>query len=389
MQNSKKNKVLLLSSWYPTKVKPTLGNFVQRHAAAIALYADITVLHVSFNPNQTKEIEISRFEDEGIKTIIYYVKKKSGLPIIAQFRQFKQYISLYQEAIRTEFPNFSFDIIHANVIFPIAAVAKKIADKYNVPYIITEHSTKYLSKISFLHKRFIKLYTDETSVFTPVTHNLANGMRRNGIEGEMIRINNVVDTSIFFLKEPKTDNKFRFVHISTLVDKHKNIRGILNVCKKLSQQHSNFELHIITDGNEAPYKKWAEENKLKDTTILFHGEKTINQIADFIPSCDALLLFSNYENFPCVIVEALAAGLPVLSTDVGGIKEHLTKDLGVLIPKNNEKALLVEMEKFIVGKYQFNHESLRNYAIKNFSYEAVGKEFIDLYNNQLKNKENC
>ena len=389
MKNSKKIKVLLLSSWYPTKVKPTLGNFVQRHAAAIALYADITVLHLSFNPNQSKEIEISRFEDEGIKTIIYYVKKKSGLPIIAQFRQFKQYISLYQKAIRTEFPEFTFDIIHANVIFPIAAVAKKHADKYNVPHIITEHSTKYLNKISLLHKRFVKHYTDETSVFTPVTNNLASGMQHNGIKGEMIRVNNVVDTSIFSLKEPKTDDKFRFVHISTLVDKHKNITGILNVCKKLNQHHNNFELHIITDGNEAQYKKWAEENKLIDSTIIFHGEKTINQIADFIPSCDALLLFSNYENFPCVIVESLAAGLPVLSTDVGGIKEHLTKDLGILIPKNNEKVLFEEMEKFIEGKYPFNHEALRNYAIKNFSYEAVGKEFIDLYNNQLKNRENC
>ncbi len=374
----KKYRILFLSSWYPTKIKPTLGNFVERHAAAVALYADVSVLHICFDASQKEELIIERFRNNGINTIIYYLKK-SKMPLFSPIINFRKYCKTHEIALKKEFPDFPFDIIHANVLFPLMAALKKIRAKRKIPFLITEHSTKYHGKISFLHRLFLKKYADKNAIYTPVTNNLAEAMRKNGIKGEYHRVNNVVDTAVFSLKKQRNDGVIRFVHISTLVDKHKNISGILHVVARLAEKYANFELHIISDGDQEPFIQQSKEQALLDKFVYFHGEKSINEIAAFMPNCDVLLLFSNYENFPCVIVEALASGLAVISTDVGGIKEHLTKDYGVLIEKGDEQALFNEMEKIIKGELYFDAEKARNYAIENFSYEAVGKEFVDLY----------
>jgi glycosyltransferase involved in cell wall biosynthesis len=374
----KKYRVLFLSSWYPTKIKPTLGNFVERHAAAVALYADVSVLHICFDAEQKEELIIDRFSKNRINTIIYYLKK-SKMPIFSPIINFNKYRKIHEAALKKEYLDFPFDIIHANVLFPLMAALKKITATRKIPYIITEHSTKYHGKISFLHRFFLKKYADKNAVYTPVTNNLAEAMHKNGIKGEYHRINNVVDTAVFSLKKERNDGKIRFLHISTLVDEHKNISGILNVVAQLAENHLNFELHIISDGNQEPFIQSTKEKNLLNSFVFFHGEKSIAEIAAFMPNCDVLLLFSNYENFPCVIVEALASGLAVISTDVGGIKEHLTKNYGILIQKGDEQALYSEMEKMIRGELHFDAEKARNYAIENFSYEAVGKEFVDLY----------
>jgi len=96
-------------------------------------------------------------------------------------------------------------------------------------------------------------------------------------------------------------------------------------------------------------------------------------------TADALLLFSRYENFPCVIPEAWASGIPVLSTDVGGIREHLTEDRGELIESEDEAALAKSMLGWMQGRTTFDRKDLRNHAMKHFSMTAVGKAYSDVY----------
>ena len=91
------------------------------------------------------------------------------------------------------------------------------------------------------------------------------------------------------------------------------------------------------------------------------------------------MLFSNYENLPVVIIESLACGLPVISTSVGGVPDHITEDFGILIPPKDENALCSAMENMMDNWMKHDSEKMRRYAVENFSYEAVGEKFNEIY----------
>jgi glycosyltransferase involved in cell wall biosynthesis len=113
--------------------------------------------------------------------------------------------------------------------------------------------------------------------------------------------------------------------------------------------------------------------------VEISGEIPLKEVAERMRRSDALLLFSRYENFPCVIPEAWASGIPVLSTDVGGIREYLTDEKGTLIPSEDESALAQTLIQWAQHPNQFNAQSLREYAESMFSVDAVAQAYDDVY----------
>ena len=95
----------------------------------------------------------------------------------------------------------------------------------------------------------------------------------------------------------------------------------------------------------------------------------------------ASILFSNYENLPCVIVEAFASGVPFISTNVGGISEIINKERGILIKPQDKDGLVKAMNNVL--EKDWNSTELRNYALDNFSYEKIGQEFDLVYKEVL------
>jgi glycosyltransferase involved in cell wall biosynthesis len=112
------------------------------------------------------------------------------------------------------------------------------------------------------------------------------------------------------------------------------------------------------------------------------------QIADMISQSSALLLFSNYENFPCVIAETLMMGKPVISTNVNGIPEHVQAFNGILVPKGEDQELEKAICTFLDDSIVFIPREIHAYAFNHFSYHEVGKQFDDQYRAVLKSKNN-
>jgi len=385
LEQSKKYKVLFISSWYPNRVKPTLGNFVQKHAEAVSLYADVSVLHVCFDENLVdKTYEIISTEINNVKTIIIYCKKNSNL----LFR-FCRYLNAYRWGMKLLIgPNGKPDIIHANVIFPVGLLFcfSNIFAKF--PYVITEHWTGYLPgnpvKIGTFQKYLLKKIVKKASMMMPVSENLKNAMMALGLKGNYRVVPNVADTTLFSVSAKKDSSVKNILHISSLDDAQKNVSGILRVMKKLSEKRQDFAFQIISDGNQEPLMDIAKELGLLNKFVFFHGAKTTKEVVEMMQQSDFLLLFSNYENLPCVIVEAYSCGLPVVSTDVGGISEHLTARHGLLIKQKDEEALLHALNTMLDTTDTYDKTFLHDYAVSNFSYESVGKKYTDIYSEILK-----
>ena len=92
-------------------------------------------------------------------------------------------------------------------------------------------------------------------------------------------------------------------------------------------------------------------------------------------------MFSRFENFPCVIAEAMATGIPVISTNVGGIAEHVSALNGLLIANENVNELALALEKVAKGFVQFDQEQISSYTQAHFSYQKVGCAINCVYSN--------
>jgi glycosyltransferase involved in cell wall biosynthesis len=98
----------------------------------------------------------------------------------------------------------------------------------------------------------------------------------------------------------------------------------------------------------------------------------------------SLLLFSRFENLPCVILEALCCGLPVISSRVGGIPEVIDGENGILVESGNIPDLVTAMIQMIENYAEYNRKLIAEKAIAFFNYNTVGKQYSDIYNTVLK-----
>ena len=98
-----------------------------------------------------------------------------------------------------------------------------------------------------------------------------------------------------------------------------------------------------------------------------------------MPTPDTLLMFSNDENFPCVIVEALCTGMSVITSDAGGSAEAINAGNGLLVPVGNEKALAKAILDVMNNKLRYNTVDIRQDAVNKFSYPVIGHQFRELY----------
>ncbi|UOQ65878.1 glycosyltransferase [Hymenobacter volaticus] len=121
---------------------------------------------------------------------------------------------------------------------------------------------------------------------------------------------------------------------------------------------------------------------LDDGTVEFLGKLSSAEVAEEMRQAQALVLFSNYENLPCVLIEAQASGLPAVATAVNGVPELLPNDgsKGLLVAAGDEealaRALLIVLQE---SSSRFDAVALRADAVARFSYPAVGAAFRRVY----------
>src|SRR5262249_31137731 len=109
------------------------------------------------------------------------------------------------------------------------------------------------------------------------------------------------------------------------------------------------------------------------------GEIPYADVSKQMKLASALVLFSRYENLPCVIIEALCCGLPVIATDVGGINELISTKNGLLVQSEDEDELILGMARMIDEYNNFDKQQISLEACERFNYSTIGKQLHELY----------
>ena len=385
--------ILNLLSWFPTPDDPTLGNFCVRMIDALPEDCHSVILSVCDGKDMTQSYEVKEIKGAHHTHVQIYIRP----PKINAIRKLKM-LRMYQYGlnyIKKHF--FEPDLIHLHVTYPLGQVALLWKKLLGYKYVLTEHWTIYQPQnkdvlVGGLKKKIVKI-ANNAELIMPVSLDLQHCMEGHGVHNRFKVIYNLVNTDMFKLRQPpcidsslRTDLrrndmqglKKRMLHISTLRDEAKNFRGILRTIERLRQQRDDFELHVIHDYEAPEFKAFVKEHHLEDC-VIFHGKKTSQEVAEAYQNADFFVLFSNFENLPCVIVEAFASGVPVLSTAVGGIAEILSPERGILIPQGDEDALLQGMIQMLDRSSEYDHEAIRQYALSTFSNDIIGKQIFEAY----------
>ncbi len=370
--------ILHLLSWFPTPDDPTLGNFCVRMIDALPEECHSIILSVCASKDMTKSFEVKEIEGAHHTHVQIYIRP----PKINAIRKLKM-LRMYQyglKYIKKHF--FEPDLVHLHVAYPLGQVALLWKKLFGYKYVMTEHWTIYQPQnkdvlVGGLKKKIVKI-ANNAELIMPVSLDLQHCMEGHGVHNRFQVIYNLVNTDIFRLGEAKTENKKHILHISTLRDEAKNFSGILRVVEKLKQRRDDFELHVIHDYEAPEFKAFVKEHNLTDC-VIFHGKKTSAEVAKAYQKADFFVLFSNFENLPCVIVEAFASGVPVLSTSVGGIAEIVSSERGILIPQGDEEALLQGMNQMLDHCREYDREAIRDYAIKTFAAQNIGRQIFEVY----------
>ena len=206
-------------------------------------------------------------------------------------------------------------------------------------------------------------------------------MQRLRLKNRYIITPNVADTHRFCPTNAVIHKtKKQFIHVSCFDEPAKNIKGIINVFENLSRQRNDFELTIIGTGPDVTdIIAHAEKTGLNGRVIYFTGLLEGDALQNRMKSADAMVMFSNYENLPCTIVESICCGVPVISTDVGGIKEHLNATNGILVKAGDESMLEKAILQILNNQFKTDKEAIRNYGESHFSMNAVSDLFESVY----------
>lgn len=165
------------------------------------------------------------------------------------------------------------------------------------------------------------------------------------------------------------------------LSERKGIGTVLRACRLLKLQGFRFRVTIGGGGDVEGYRAMAESLGVAEE-VSFLGWVSREQAHDYIRSHDMLLLPSTHEGLPMVILEALSAGLPVVTTPVGSIPEVLTDgETARIIPVNDADALAQAVTDLAQhpALYTRLSEEGRRLFLEKFVIEAYGRSLQELY----------
>jgi L-malate glycosyltransferase len=185
---------------------------------------------------------------------------------------------------------------------------------------------------------------------------------------------------------PKRPDIVRVGMVARMNHRYKNHSGFLRVAAELHQHIPNAEFVLVGDG---PLRQELEREASTlglGTSAVFLGDR--QDMPAILASLDVAVNPSDSESLSNVILEAMAAGLPVVAYNVGGNSELLTEQRGALISPGNETGFAEAVQKLLADgalREQFG-QSARQFAEEHFSLDQVRQRYGELYVSLLQKK---
>lgn len=275
------------------------------------------------------------------------------------------------------------DILHAH-FGGMGITGAKIKKEYNIPLIITEHGSGMLpgistdqNKLSILNQAY-----EKCDKLIAVGTNLSEHIKALGVEGILV-IPNIIP-SFFFESDMQIERrkKKQFISIGSLLPSKRfdlTISAFARVCEKVN----DVTLVIVGTGPLNQNLKKMVHEKIIEDKVSFYGFIPNAKLPEVYKESICFVLPAEFETFGVVYAEALASGIPVIASKCGGPEDIVNNENGLIIPINDEDALVEAMLYMYHNSTNYIPELLTEDIYNRFGEKAVVKKIIDVYSGIL------
>jgi teichuronic acid biosynthesis glycosyltransferase TuaC len=385
-------RVLVVARSYPSDVFPTLGLWTESPTVRLARRCDVRV--VSPVPWCPPLPAARRLEQYARFRRIPRRDRREGVEILhprfltgparstyrLEARAYDAGIARTVERLRREFP---FDLVHAHFIYPEGVAAHRIAERYGVPLVVTEHApwSGWLDEPGIARQAIPAARA--AARLMPVSHSVLDTMNAYaGASVNAVVIPVGVDLDRFTVGDERTRRRDRIMYAG-LINFNKGIDVLLEAMERLAAQGHSARL-VLAGGSFYRHTRLQEQRlrararELGDR-VQFIGRQPPEAIARLMASSAAVVLPSRAESFGAVLVEALACGTPVVATRCGGPEDIVVDEVGELVPVGDPASLAQALARTLDEPARYDPLRLRRYAAERFSWDSVVDRIHDVY----------
>jgi L-malate glycosyltransferase len=369
-------KILMITPWYPDKLSPNSGIFIRSQAEALSSEHEVVVISVKVNYSKFGLYSFQKETSWHGKVEEHRIVIHRSLPLYNQLN----YWFIMMRYSRKVLQKFKPDIIHASIGYPGAFwgwLLKKVTGR---AYILQEHTRVKNNFRSLFHKKLTLYGLRHADAIVAVGRHLANELETL-LDKNVHVIPNVVEIEKFKEIFPAQDST---IQIGFLGGMNTPVKGLDILLTALAGISEDFILHIGGTGTlEDEYKKQARQMGI-ESKCRFYGFIPYEEIPLFMSRLHFFICSSRYETFCVALVEAMAAGLPVVSTRCGGPEDFVNDTNGLLVTSESADALREGIQKLMQTRQMYNSQAIRKYAQENFSKQSFLARIDTVYQSLIR-----
>ena len=380
--------VLFLPKWYPGRKDPQLGDFLRKQALAAAAHVRMSVVHVEAMADLQPGEEMGLNDSDGAwELTVRYRASQSSLGAWRKTVNFLRYWSAAKHGWqRVVSERGRPDLIHAYILVRPVLFAWWTAGRNNIPYIVSEQSSEYLDGTYAGKSEFFKWISrslfKRAAAITAVSEWLGDALVQHKLCSTFAVVPNVIPGLDRPLPPPGTPG--HFLVVADLVDRTKNVSGVLRALHQARRSEPRIALTVIGDGPDRPALEALAAQLGIMGSVRFLGRLPNAEVLEHTGRTFAAIVNSNVETFSVVTGEALAQGKPVIATRCGGPVAFITPGNGTLIQVRDDAALAQAMIDMTNAAGDHDPVRIRQSVSDRFSPEAVGRAFVTIYQRALR-----
>ncbi|MBN8209774.1 glycosyltransferase family 4 protein [Bacillus sp. NTK071] len=279
--------------------------------------------------NEVHDPDLTVYTAAGPGELQSHIKHKENFHPMSRTNHLKNMTSIRRLILQRDI-----HLVHANslrMVMYLCIIKMTIGKEHPFTILYTKHNVTTLEKYAKVFAKLVNTYVDRVIAVSEFER---ENLIEKGVEAAKITtVYNGVDLERFYFSSKQKGDYYK-IGILARLSEEKNHQLFIQIANELKDV-PNLKFYIAGDGPEQE-SITKQINSLELTNITLLGNTSNPE--EFIKEMDLLLLTSKKEVFPMVMLEAMATGTPLLSVDVGGVKEAIShNETGFLVQQYSAK----------------------------------------------------